>query len=238
MPVDLSHTRLLAALDATWPAAEVRDDGGWRLRRGAGGGKRVSAASGSGDVDEAEQAMAAWGQGPLFQLWPGDEALDADLAARGYNVIDPVTIWAAPAAELGGAEDETARVLRMAGPVALAEEIWAAGGVGAARLSVMARAQGPRVWMMLRDGDRPAGCLFAAADGEIAMLHALEIAPDRRRKGIGARGVRAAARWAAENGAATLALAVTQANAPGNALYEGLGMRRVSAYHYRIKDPA
>ena len=80
----------LAALDATWPAAEFHDLDGWRLRRGAGGGKRVSAASGAGKVDHAVAAMATWGQPALFQLWPGDEALDDDLAARGYAIVDPV----------------------------------------------------------------------------------------------------------------------------------------------------
>lgn len=227
----------LAALDATWPAAEFRDLDGWRLRRGAGGGKRVSAASGSGDVDEAIAAMAAWGQGPLFQLWPGDEALDANLAARGYAVVDPVNIYAAPVAPLIDDRSEVARILRLSAPIALAEDIWRDGGIGAERLAVMARAKGARAYMMARLGDRPAAVGFAATAGTIAMVHAIETIPAQRRKGAGRMIVQAAARFARDEGADTLALAVTKANTGANALYQSLGMTVVSEYHYRQGPP-
>ena len=41
---------LFAAVDATWPAAEDTQVGGWTIRDGRGGGQRVSAASGIGDI--------------------------------------------------------------------------------------------------------------------------------------------------------------------------------------------
>ena len=44
----------------------------------------------------------------------------------------------------------------------------------------------------------------------------------------------AAAAWAAAEGAATLALAVTRANAPARALYARLGLAEAAAYHYRV----
>lgn len=223
----------LTALDATWPAAEIRDVEGWRLRRGAGGGKRASAASGAGEVDEAVAVMTEWGQGPLFQLWPGDEALDADLAARGYEIIDPVNIYAAPVASLIDDRSEVARILRLSAPIALAEDVWRDGGVGAERLAVMARAKGAKAYMMARLGDRPAAVGFVATAGDIAMVHAIETIPAQRRKGAGRMIVQAAARFARDEGAQTLALAVTKANTGANALYQSLGMTVVSEYHYR-----
>ena len=63
-------SRLIAAIDATWPAAELAEAGGFRLRRGAGGGKRVSAATPLGQdwddagIKAAEAAMRAWAQVP------------------------------------------------------------------------------------------------------------------------------------------------------------------------------
>jgi GNAT superfamily N-acetyltransferase len=69
------------------------------------------------------------------------------------------------------------------------------------------------------------------------MLHALEVTPETRRRGIATLMTRAAARWAAELGCATLALAVTEANAPARALYAVMGMREVARYHYRIAQP-
>ena len=87
--------------DATWPAARKWDDGPWTLRDGAGGGKRASAATARGDVTDqdipkAEAAMKAMGQRSLFMIREGDDALDAMLAARGYDLIDEVALYTAP----------------------------------------------------------------------------------------------------------------------------------------------
>jgi GNAT superfamily N-acetyltransferase len=231
---------LLAALLATWPAAETRRLGPWTLRRGAGGGNRTSAATLDGPVagpEAAEAAMLAWGQRPLFMVRPDEEALDAVLAGHGYRVHDPSLLLAAPAEALAEAPGEAA--IRCGAPLARMAEIWAAGGIGPERLAVMARAPEPRTWLLGRLGDRAAGCAFVAVHGGVAMLHALEIAPEARRRGLGARLTRAAAHWARGAGGATLALAVTRANAPARDLYAGLGMTEAGAYHYRrAPEPA
>jgi GNAT superfamily N-acetyltransferase len=67
------------------------------------------------------------------------------------------------------------------------------------------------------------------------MLHALEILPHQRRKGMGVWMMRQAAYWAAEQGATELAVLCTRANAGANALYARLGMQQSGGYHYRIK---
>ncbi|GMG84328.1 GNAT family N-acetyltransferase [Paralimibaculum aggregatum] len=233
-----SAERLLAAIDATWPPAEIRAADGWLLRRGAGGGKRVSAASAGRpgavpEIDAAVAGLAAWGQGPLFRLSPGEEALDAALEARGLAVVDPTVVHVAPVVSLTDDRDETARVIRASTPIALVEEIWAAGGIGPGRLAVMARAAGPRITLIARIGDRPVGVGFIACDGAVAMLHAVEVLAAARRRGAGEMLLRGAANWAAEQGAEVLALAVTEANAPARALYAKLGMGVAARYHYR-----
>ncbi len=234
-----SAERVFAAIDATWAPAEIREADGWRLRRGAGGGQRVSCASAwpVGSIPQiaaAEAAMARWNQPPLFRL--GDEpALDAALSAQGYRVVDPVAIYAAPVATLVDRADETARLIRVSTRLAVAEEIWAEGGIGPGRLAVMARVTGPRMTLLARVGDRPVGVAFVACDGGVAMIHAIEVRPAARRQGAGARLMRGAARWAAEVGADTLALAVTKSNGPACALYRGLGMVVAACYHYRAR---
>lgn len=228
---------LLDTVDATWPAAEVLARDGWRLCRGAGGGKRVSAAvalDADGDVAAAEAGMRDWGQGALFRLTPEDDALDRALAARGYAVIDPTVIYAAPVTRLTDDRDETARIVRAELPIAAMREIWAAGGIGEGRLAVMARAPGPKSYLFARKSDRPAGVAFLGSSGDLAMIHAVEVAVPMRRKGIGAEIMRGAANLAAEWGAAWLTLAVTEANAAARGLYEGLGMEVGARYHYRI----
>lgn len=230
--------RLIAAVDATWPPAESVARAGWRLRRGMGGGQRVSAASPLGpapDIAAAEAAMAAWGQPPLFRVTPAEGAIDAALAAAGYRVHDPVAVYAAPSPALADGRDETARIIRVSTPVALMDEIWDAGGIGAARRAVMDRAPGPAIRLMARLGDRPAGCAFVACDGFVAMLHAMEVLARHRRSGAGRMLLHGAANWAAEQGAEHLALAVTEDNAPARLLYEAAGMTVAARYHYRVK---
>jgi ribosomal protein S18 acetylase RimI-like enzyme len=181
--------------------------------------------------------MLAWGQASLFMIRPGEADLDARLAELGYLRRDPTLILAAPSDSLAGPADPEATV-RCTAPVARMAEIWRDGGIGPARFAVMDRVPGARVWLLGRHGDRPVACAFLAAHGSAAMLHALEVIPEARRRGVASRLTRAAARWAAERGGETLALAVTEANAAARALYAGMGMREVARYHYRAApDP-
>lgn len=235
----LNADRLFTALEATWPSAEIIERDGWRLRRGAGGGRRVSSAlriSDEAPVAAAEAAMEGWGQRPLFMICEGDEALDAALDAEGYAKVDETTLYAAEVAALRDHRPETARVIRGDRPIAMIEEIWAKGGVGPERLAVMARAAVPKCYMIGRLNDHPAGVAFVATDGEIAMAHALETLEKMRRSGAGRMLMAGAARFAEENGARWLGLAVTDRNAAARALYQGLGMVAAGRYHYREKN--
>ena len=233
--------RIMAAIDATWPPAEVRAVGPWQLRRGDGGGQRVAAASTAdqcAEIAPAEAGMRAWGQTPLFRLTPDQAHLDLRLAEAGYAVKDPVALYATPAASLANGRDETVKVFRVNSPLAMVDEIWMRGGVGPGRRAVMTRPTGPRMTLLARTDGRPVGVAFVAVaridGGDIAMIHAIEIAPEHRRKGGGELLMRGAASFAAEHGAAWLALAVTEANAPARALYEKLGIALAGSYHYRI----
>jgi ribosomal protein S18 acetylase RimI-like enzyme len=226
---------LFAALAATWPAAETHRLGPFTLRRGAGGGNRTSAATLDGpfgDLAEAEAAMRAWGQRPLFQIRPGEAELDAALEARGYRLHEPSALYAAPSEALAAPVGLAA--IPCAAPLACMVELWAAEGAGPARRAVMERAPEPRTWLLGRLDERPMACAFVAVARGIAMLSALVVAPEARRRGLAARMTRGAAAWAAARGAATFGLAVTRANAPARALYESLGMAEAARYHYRI----
>ena len=48
----MTPEHLFATMEATWPAASRRETGIWTLRDGQGGGKRVSAATTTGDAQE------------------------------------------------------------------------------------------------------------------------------------------------------------------------------------------
>ncbi|MCC5964202.1 MAG: GNAT family N-acetyltransferase [Rhodobacteraceae bacterium] len=226
---------LLAALDATWPAHSMEVQDGWLLRDGAGGGKRVSAATRDRPgalVAHAENWMRARGERPLFRMGPGDEDLDAALAGLGYAVLDPSLIYAAPASALAQ-KPPPVSLFDIWPPLAIMREIWAAGGIGDARLAVMARAPQPRTGLIARRDDRAVGVGFVAVQAQIAMLHAVEVVPGMRRRGIGALILGGAAHWAQAQGASWMALAVTEANTGAAALYKRAGMAAACGYHYR-----
>ncbi len=226
---------LAQAMDATWPPAKVWACGPFTLRDGAGGGKRVSAASCEGawseaDLQAAEAAMAE----PLFLIREGDAALDAALAARGYRVVDPVLAYAAPVAILVG-EVPWLTAFPHWPPLEIARALWAEGGIGPARVQIMDRAAGAKAALLSRLEDRPAGVAFVAKSGDDAMLHALEVRAVQRRRGVGAVLLRAAANWAQAQGAVRLSLVVTEQNLAARALYTRAGMQVVGQYHYRMK---
>lgn len=234
-PEPLAPDLLAAVMEATWPPASRRRLGPFTLRDGAGGGKRVSAAScdaafTEADLSAAEAAMAE----PLFLIRAEDTALDAALDARGFRIVDPVVAYAAPVAALRADLPPLADFPHWP-PLEIARSIWSEGGIGPARIAVMDRAHGPKTAILSRIGDRPAGVAFVACHGAEAMLHALEVRPDHRRQGAGRTILQAAANWASSQGADRLSLVVTRQNTAARALYARLGMGVVGQYHYRAK---
>lgn len=236
-----SLDQLMTAVDATWPAAAMVDAGPWRLREGRGGGKRVSAATAQdewtdADLGAAEKAMRLMGQTPLFMIRPGDKALDAMLERQGYSVIDPVNIRLVRSDLLTDRRIPPVTAFTVWEPLAIMREIWDAAGIGEARQAVMERAGGAKTGLFGRVSDSPGGTGFCAAHDGIAMVHALEILPQHRKKGLGGWMMRAAAFWAVANNAPWLAVLCTKENVGANALYASLGMEVVGQYHYRIQQ--
>lgn len=236
----MTPAQLLAAMDASWPAASMALVGPWTIRDGQDGGKRVSAATASApwavsDISLAETAMRDLGQAPLFMIGEGDLALDATLDRAGYAQIDPVIAYSAPAARVCETPPLMMTTFVHWPPMAIAEQLWAEGGITPARVAVMHRATGPKTAILGRSGDRASAAAFVAISGHLAMLHALEVTPALRRQGSAHNILRAAAKWALDHGAETLGLVVTAANVGARSLYTSLGMQAVGKYHYRQK---
>ena len=209
------------------------------LRNGAGGGKRVSAATAEGDWTDddlaaAETAMRILGQDALFMIREGEDTLDKALDARGYEIIDPVNLWVCPIDQLTDIPVPRVTAFAIWEPLAIMRDLWAAGGIGPDRIVVMDRAKVPKTGLLARITDKPAGTAYCAISNSIAMVHALEIAPVHRRKGMGVWLMRQAAHWAKKNGADWMSVLCTQANEGANGLYASLGMQVVGQYHYRI----
>jgi len=230
---------LTTLINATWPAQTMRDVSGWTLRSTKDAGSRANAATATKAAKPEEHPLAAGaqraiGQTPLFMVRQGEEALDAHLAQAGYTLKDPTVCYTAPITAIATQRAPPVTCFEVWPPLATQLNIWEAGGVNAARAAIMDRAAGPRTTILGRVHNTPAATAFGAVHGRTAMVHAIETLPAFRRQGLARLMIRALAFWAQSHGARTLALLVTQANAPANALYTSLGMTVAARYHYRI----
>ena len=237
----LPNTEMLyRAIDATWPALSVRRHEGWDIRDGAGAGKRVSAATLAldswADIALAEQAMQALGQEMLFMIREGETKLDMELEARGYKVVDPVTLYVCKNTRLVPKFLPAAQSYAIWEPLQVMREIWSAGGINAERIALMHRVQGPKTGLLARSADTPAGTAFLALEGDIAMIHAVEVLHSFRRTGVARKLMAQAAKWAQDNGATYMSLMTTTKNVAANKMYQSMGMKPVGHYHYRTKE--
>lgn len=228
---------LYEVCEGTWPPARTWVQRQWILRDGAGGGKRVSAATAIGDVRDsdipmAEAAMRETGQHPLFMIREGDGALDAMLDARGYDRIDEVQLYVAPVNLLTDLPIPRVTCFVIWEPLAIMKEIWAAGGIGPARLDVMERVK-VKTGILSRWNEKPGGVAFAGLHNNVVMVHAVEVLLHQRKQGVAAWMMRAAAFWGAKQGATHIAVLCTTENKPANALYTKLGFTPAGTYHYR-----
>ncbi len=236
----IATDRAMAALRATWPPARVVVAGPFSVGIGEGGGNRVRSARltgalDAGGIDAAERAMADHDQPPVFAVRADQAGLDATLAARGYAMRDRTMLWAAPVARLTAEPAPPRTGFLVWPPLQAQRDIWAEGGIGPDRIAVMERVTVPRVTILGRSGHAPAAAAFVAVDGDLAMLHALEVRPSLRRAGVGRNVVLCAAAWAATQGATTFALLATEANTAAAALYAAMGMEGAACYHYRVR---
>jgi ribosomal protein S18 acetylase RimI-like enzyme len=230
----MTPATLAEVMEATWPPARAWREGPFLLRDGAGGGKRVSAASCEDDWAAADLAVLDRMAEPLVLVRATDAPLDGALQDLGWRIIDPVVAYATPVSDLAAELPHLAAFPHWP-PLAVAADLWAEGDIGPGRLAVMDRVPGPKTTILARSGDHPAGVAFVACHGSEAMLHALEVRPTLRRQGVGETLLRAAANWAADQEATRLSLVVTERNVAARSLYTRLGMQVVGQYHYRMK---
>jgi ribosomal protein S18 acetylase RimI-like enzyme len=188
------------------------------------------------EMADAEVAMRALGQTPLFQVRAGDDALDALLAGLNYSIVDPVNLYVAPLEMLTVEKPPRVSTFSIWEPLEIMREIWGEGGIGPARIAVMERVKGPKTGLFGRHQDQPAATGFAAIHSGVAMVHALEVHARHRRAGMGRLMMLQAAHWAQAQGAQYLSVICTKSNQGANGLYSKMGFTHVGDYHYRQKD--
>ena len=236
---------LTPVLERTWPASRTYRNGPFLVTDPDAGGSRVSAArlasseneeAPAGDIESAEAMMMAQGRAPLFRVLDTQTTLNAALNVRGYITRDTTIAMVINSAEIA-ATPPPVTAFEIWPPLAIQNEIWEASGINAARRAIMDRAEHCRKTSLFgRIADKPAGAAYVGILHDTAMLHALEIAPEGRRKGLAVHMMRLAAKWALDNSADWLSILVTEQNTAARALYTSLGMKPVGTYHYREKE--
>ena len=234
---------LFPTIAVSWPPRTTRSVGPFMVPDADAGGNRVSAARlrepterGVSDAQlaDAETAMLTQDRAPLFQVLNHQVDLSDALDRRGYIARDHTDLLLIRAADLAAAPPPVT-AFTIWPPLAIQTEIWEAGGIDAPRRAVMDRAAFPKTSLFGRINDKPAGAAFVGLNGNVAMLHALEIVPHARRAGLASTMMRAAADWAQKQGAEWFSVLVTQQNTQAQRLYASLGLKAVGTYCYREK---
>ena len=114
--------------------------------------------------------------------------------------------------------------------------IWARLGFDKSRIAVMERADCTKTSLVMRCDNHPAEAAYIDIYNGIAMVHAQEILPSQRHKGVGAIAIRHAAIWARAQNAPYISVIFGKENKAANALYTSLKLHPVGGYHYPIKE--
>ncbi|MEV5505888.1 GNAT family N-acetyltransferase [Streptomyces orinoci] len=244
-----SVPELLRVATRGWPPVETGRLGEWILRAAGGFTARANSVLPLGDcglplpaaVDRVTEWYAERGLPPRFQVGTGDpafdRALDQELAGRGWRAERHALLRTAALAPIADAEPEGGER-----PVELSREpdaAWLAaygrGAAGDAARAVLTG--GPSVWFATVPGDQgPAAIARCVTDGRWAGFAALHVAGDARRQGLGTLVMARLARQALQEGASAAYLQVETGNDGAAALYDRLGFRTLSAYHYRTPE--
>jgi ribosomal protein S18 acetylase RimI-like enzyme len=229
------------------PAQRVAFDGSFVLRSFLGGTGRANAASSLwpmydpdlvARIVRIETLYEAQGLPVRFRSTPLDPlGLAAMLTGRGYVTKDETIVFTV-SAEILARADEAVTVL------AVPDADWMAITATAehqipARRAEKERAVGmmmvPATWLVLHEAGKPVACISAVADGNLAGLFDLAVVPEARRRGLSARITRAAAHWAAAQGARWIWAQVAASNQASCAAQRSLGMQEVYRYIYYVR---
>ncbi|MBD3548402.1 GNAT family N-acetyltransferase [Streptomyces sp. JV180] len=247
-----SFEELAAVTARAWQPVESEPLGDWRLRAAGGFTRRANSALPLGDpglpVGEALDRVRAWyaerDLPPYVQTATGaagtQELLCAELERHGWRREVTAQVRIAALAPVGdGAADVAAVRLTRAPDAAWLARYQRFSTPGPHVLRVLE--SGPSVWfatVAAGDGGAPDAIGRCVVDGRWAGFMAVEVAPERRRRGLATTVMTALARRALDEGASAAWLQVEEENEGARALYDGMGFALHHSYHHYRPSPA
>jgi GNAT superfamily N-acetyltransferase len=231
-------------LAEAWPAPETVHVGGWRVRLGKGGYGRVNSVWAVAPPDKALDAAIAEVEAiyrrqrlpARFLISAGSvpAGLGTALAERGYAVETPCAIMAK--AVVSQAVPSAVRLSATAGEDWISIYRQSLTPERAAELPlILPRIPRPHVFAVAHVDGQPAAVAIGAKIGDDVAIDSVFTMADFRRRGAAEALMAGLESWAAGEGANRLVLAVVDDNTPAVALYEKLGFRPLTQYHYRVK---
>jgi GNAT superfamily N-acetyltransferase len=198
--------------------------------------------TGEQSIATAEAFFAEHQLPVCIQIAPAElnTALDAELAAKGYQQAGPTSVLTASTNEVLARtpHDDSVAVEVSDKPTTP----WLQGFVeldhhgdsAAVAETVLARLAEPAAYVSVTlDGRIACSALFVAAPG-MAGLFCMATRPEYRRQGLATAVLYAGANWAGSHGAERLYLQVEAGNEPARRLYESVGFAHSHTYHYRV----
>ncbi|MFD7748757.1 GNAT family N-acetyltransferase [Streptomyces sp. NPDC059698] len=240
-----SFGELAAVTARAWQPVESEALGEWRLRAAAGFTRRANSVLPLGDpglpVGEALGRVRAWyaerGLPPYVQTATGaagtQEVLCAELERHGWRREVSAQVRIAALAPVGDGEPDGTAVRLTREPDAAWLSRYQRFSVPGPQVLPVLRS-GPSVWFaaVAGDGDAPDAIGRCVVDGRWAGFMAVEVAPERRRRGLATAVMTALARRALDEGASAAWLQVEEDNDGARALYDGMGFALHHRYHH------
>jgi ribosomal protein S18 acetylase RimI-like enzyme len=246
----ISPARIDSLMNQGWPAEAKTELDGWVIRRNGGVTMRANSvlpARAPFDLgmalDYVENLYQAHGITPSFQVGPAAQPtdLDAQLAARGYRVVTPTLVQCAEVADVLDRLPEAPVAVNIStAPTDQWMDFWWSvdGRGGSAEQKAVARGildRGRALYAVVPSGGPVKAIGRLALVDDWAGLYCLAVDERFRRQGLALAVIRALLQEATTSGTRRVWLQVVAANEPARALYERLGFRTVSQYHYRVR---
>jgi N-acetylglutamate synthase len=235
----------------SWPAAEVKDLDGWRLRSMVGVTRRANsvwtcASAGPSSMEERIATVESFyrdrGGIARFQLSPASlpAELDTALESRGYAIDAPTSIQLTTADRLKDLAPAEATVRVEATLSETWFEISARRGryreMQAAYRGLLERLAGRALYALAELHSEPAAVGLGVLDGRWLGVFSMLTLESHRRRGLGRAVLGGITKAALARGANRVYLQVERDNPAGLALYGGCGFRELYGYHYRARE--
>lgn len=249
--------RLEAIAAHAWPAEQVEEVDGWRLRFAGGITRRANSVWPNADnrhsslpakLAAAERFYLSRGLPVVYQICAAAQPADLDdvLAADGYALDAPTWVQIAPINRL--LEKLPPLRLHPEFEIEVAEEYdpaWfdlycrseGVEGHGAAmRSAILQRIEPPHGFVTLSIHGVPVAIGLGVLEDEWLGIFSMATLPAYRRRGAAAAVLRTLAIWAQLYDAKHAYLQVMQDNAGAQQLYAKAGFETAYSYHYRVKQ--